>query len=249
MCQETERVHIFYSWRPPGGRVAPLLILMLIITSNPLILLFPPLLPLPPRPQCHLVVTLCPSVSCRRRARWSASTARPAPACCCSSWLTVSGWRACCSASASSCWGSTSPCELHYPECTWTAERVNNTMWGFCKMWRSSTEQFKESARSTSICLSLWKTWENLIDVFQGLIHSRWWWWWWWWWWGHSLGLQGRCVQQSSLVFSGGFSSQKIKSFPFSGWIIRKFTHVEFSQTNPTSTYVNTNCPWSDLRW
>lgn len=45
MCQDTEKVHIFYSWRPPGGRVAPLLILTLIITSNPFILLFPPLLP------------------------------------------------------------------------------------------------------------------------------------------------------------------------------------------------------------
>ena len=132
MCWEAERVHIFYSWRPPGGRVAPLLILTLIITSNPYYLVLPPdhhHHHHHPRPQCHLAATLCPSVSCRRRARWSASTARPAPACCCSSWLTVSGWRACCSASASSCWGSTSPCELHYPACPWTAERVNNAMW------------------------------------------------------------------------------------------------------------------------
>lgn len=69
------------------------------------------------RRRCHPAVTLCPSVSCRRRARWSACTARPAPACCCWSSLTVCGWKACCSASASACWGSTSLCELHYPGC------------------------------------------------------------------------------------------------------------------------------------
>lgn len=72
------------------------------------------------RRRCHPAATRCPSVSCRRRARWSVCTARPAPACCCSSWPTACGWRACCSASTSSCWASTSLCEPHYPECTRT---------------------------------------------------------------------------------------------------------------------------------
>lgn len=80
---------------------------------------------LPPlRRRCHPAATPCPSVSYLRRARWSAFTARPAPACCCCSSLTVCGWRACCSASASACWGSTSLCELRYPGRTTFQDRA-----------------------------------------------------------------------------------------------------------------------------
>lgn len=68
------------------------------------------------RRRCPQAVIPSPNVSCRRRARWSGSTARPAPACCCSSWLTACGWRGCCSL-ASACWGSTSLCKPRHPEC------------------------------------------------------------------------------------------------------------------------------------
>lgn len=77
------------------------------------------------RRRCHPAPTLCPSVSCRRRVRWSACTAQPAPACCCSSSPPTCGWRAWCSASA--CWASTSLCEPHHPQHTRT--EPSRTAW------------------------------------------------------------------------------------------------------------------------
>lgn len=113
--------------------------------------------PVSPRPQCPLAVTLCPSVFCRRRAQWSAFTPCPAPACCCSSWLTVCGWRACCSASASACWGSTSLFEPRPRAMKWGAMRgpANVTL-----LLRTG----QTSVRTALICLSkcfttLWRTW------------------------------------------------------------------------------------------
>lgn len=119
------------------------------------------------RRRCHPAATLCPSVSCRRRARWSACTARPAPACCCSSWPTACGWRACCSASTSSCWASTSLCEPHYPECTRT-EPSRKAWWlmmiFFANVtllpWTGQEKIVYTALIHLSECLTrLWPTW------------------------------------------------------------------------------------------
>lgn len=159
--------------------------------------------------RCHRAATLCPSVSCRRRARWSAFTARPAPACCCCSWLTVCGWKACCSVSASAYWGSTSLCELRYPERTTSQRRAHegeftvvgkHLMWGFANVtflfWTG-----QKSVHTTSICLSecfatLWRTWIYIyiLNVFKGPNVYHYWWWWW-----RTCGPN--CCYKPSLVF------------------------------------------------
>lgn len=122
----------------------------------------------PPRRRCRPAATLCPSVSCQRRARWSASTARPAPACCCSSWLTVCGWRACCSASASACWGSTSLCEPRYPACTAFQVRAMKLVHTWCE----ALQDVRHLNGPKIQFVQFWFVCRNVLQHCDGSEHS-----------------------------------------------------------------------------